>query len=339
MANISSKKKNIKSIILQKQKKKEEKSEKEIKNIKNENKQKIEQNENKKMAETMNGFYNEKRKFFLTSDGQKGKKKYRGNNINNEGNNINNNLINKNINNSFTKKHFKTENNKINDSFGHFNCDLNSIDKEILSEINNKTVNTNLKRFQQKKLIDLEISKNRDKLIKTNGFNGTENLLMNIKNIMNELLYRENPKQIIDKVKDSDKESISKTQKTYPYLERFKDYEKIRSMDKFKTINKNINRPFTSMPKISYGKDYKDISNKIMNDIDNIITKVNEIDLHDFSTDQNYKDKRKLNLFSKMDKEKVEKRNSIDSLLIKEKNNESSFELEEDEKDEEEDEK
>ena len=75
MANISSKKKNIKSIILQKQKKKEEKSEKEIKNIKNENKQKIEQNENKKMAETMNGFYNERQKFFLTSDGQKGKKK------------------------------------------------------------------------------------------------------------------------------------------------------------------------------------------------------------------------------------------------------------------------
>ena len=99
-----------------------------------------------------------------------------------------------------------------------------------------------------------------------------------------------------------------------------------------------MNRPFTSMPQITYGKDYNDISNKIMKNIDNIITKVNEIDLHDFSTDQNYKDKRKLNLFSKIEKEKetIEKKNSIDSLLINEKDNESSHESEESEEEEEE---
>ena len=48
-----------------------------------------------------------------------------------------------------------------------------------------------------------------------------------------------------------------------------------------------------------------------MSDIDNIITKVNEIDLHGFSTDQNYKDKRKLNIFTKVEKEKTKRKDIL----------------------------
>jgi hypothetical protein len=187
----------------------------------------------------------------------------------------------------------------------------------------------------------LQISKNRDKLIKTNGFNGTENILMNIKNIMNELIYSETPKAIIDKAKDdksiSDNkkyESIKDNQKSFPYLDRIKDLENNKCSKNYKTVNNKHERPFTSVPEITYGKNYNDISNKIMSDIDNIIGKMNDIDLHDFSTDQNYKDKRKLNLFTKVEKEKVEKKNSIDSLLIKEQSD-SSLEVEDSEEEEE----
>jgi hypothetical protein len=300
---------------------------------KKEDSQKNQKDTKDNMRKTINGFYSQRRKFFLTSDGQKGKKKFQAMETINEEKNMGEHSGNDNKHNSYMKKHFKTENNKINESFGGYS-DLNSLDKEILLEINNKSKhNEKIKKIHNKKLIDLQISKNHDKLIKSNGFNGTENLLMNIKSIMNEVLYSENPKHFFDNIKNEKSkqyESIQQNKKTYPYLERFKELEKEKKFKNFKTINKNMIRPFTSMPKISYGRDYNDISNKIMGDIDNIISKINEIDLHDFSTDQNYKDKRKLNLFSQMGKEKVEKRNSIDSLLIKE-DKESSVELEENE--------
>ena len=64
-----------------------------------------------------------------------------------------------------------------------------------------------------------------------------------------------------------------------------------------------------------------------MNDIDNIISKVNDIDLHDFTTDQNYKDQRNVILVNKKPEVKIEKKNSIDSLL-KEESGQSSEEEE-----------
>ena len=282
----------------------------------------------KKKRKKANKIINVKKKFFLTNDGQKGKNKKKGGKT----------LEQENIKTNINKIRFKTENNKNNDS-----SELNSLEKEILLEINNKSLNDNkLKHFQQKKFNDLQISKNRDKLIKTNGFNGTENILMNIKNIMNELIYSETPKAIIDKTKDdktiSDNkrfESNKGNQKSFPHLDRMKDLENNKCSKNYKTLNNKHERPFTSVPEITYGKHYNDISNKIMSDIDTIIGKMNDIDLHDFSTDQNYKDKRKLNLFTKVEKEKVEKKNSIDSLLIKEQSD-SSMEVEDSEEEEEE---
>ena len=296
----------------------------------------------KKLRKTVNGFYNVRRKFFLTNDGQKGVIKKKGMEIIKEEKDASKN----NLDNSFNKKYFKTVNNKLNDSLDKIDSeDLNSIDKEVLLEINNRTVNNDkIKSIQRKKLIDLQISKNRDKLIKTNGFNGTENLLMNIKNIMNELFYTENPRPKLDKAKEDKNTlesnrfaSIRENKKTYPRLEQFRGVEENKQSKNYQTLDKKGKRPLTSLPQISYGKDYNDISNKIMTEIDNIITKVNEIDLHDFSTDQKYKDKRKLNLFSQMNKEKIEKKNSIDSLLIDERN-ESFLEFEGSEEFEEEEE-
>ena len=121
---------------------------------------------NKKLRKRTNRFYKETRKFFLTNDGQKRKLKNKG-----MGENDANNSSNKNKNNSFNKKYLKTGNNKLNDSFDKYSSkDLNSIDKEILLEMYDKILNkVKIKSIQRKKLIDLQISKNRDKLIKTNG--------------------------------------------------------------------------------------------------------------------------------------------------------------------------
>jgi len=341
-------KKTLNSIDLRKSAKEEEIIEKKYKIIKGENGKKDSKKSKKIANKTMNGFYNIRRKFFLTNDGQKIKKEKKGEEEGPENKNIDN-LKNSTIKETANKKRTMTETNKINDTLETENNDDNDLYKEVQMEIRNHTLSYNknhLKRFK-----DLEISKNRDKLMKTNGFNGTENLLMNIKDIMNELMYTENPKQIMDKYREErsnisiDKKFESLQVKKSREGSMFHSLEKEKDANKDKTdytnIKQNIKRPFSTLPNINYGKDYLNISNKIMADIDNIISKVNEIDLHDFSTDQNYKDQRKIILSSKPEKEeKNDKKNSIDS-LINEKNegNNISEDSEEEEEEEEEEEK
>ena len=251
-------------------------------------------NSNKKEEKTKNKNKSEdkinqlKKKFFITNDGQKGKNK---------------NKINK-IKSASINRPIVTENNKINDSLLNAkniekDDDDNDLYKETMLSIKNRTLNNQKLKLLQKKLRDLEFSKNHDKLLKTNGFNGKENLLINIKDIMKEI-YIENPT------------SFSGFNKRKLYLTNAKDFN-------FET-EKRKERPLTStLPKVSYGENYEFISDKIMNDIDNMITKVNDIDLHDFTTDEKYKEKRNLNLFNKKPEEKkIERKNSIDSLLKEE---------------------
>ena len=345
LVNSSYKNKTLKSLDFKKPLK-EDKDERKKQPLKEEVENNINQDNNKKlnMNRTVNGF-NIRRKFFLTNDGQKGKKKKKGMEIGKEGNNLNN------LKSIQDKKPYMTENTNVNDSLDLYSSDDNNLSKEFLQEIKNQTINGNkLKNLQQKKFKDLEISKNRDKLIKTNGFNGSENILFNIKDIMNELLYNQNPKLVLDKFKaEQNKDEINKKDKkrnvsipedkkqNKKIFTNFEELKNINNKKDFTTIKRNIKRPLTAFPEINYGKDYKDISNKIMSDIDNIITKVNEIDLHDFSTDQNYKDKRKLNIFTKVEKEKTKRKDSIES-LINEKNEENLSEEEESEEEEEEEE-
>ena len=245
-----------------------------------------------------------RKKFFITNDGQKGKNKHK----NNKHIKIQSASIN---------KRTMTENNKLNESLNNIKNKENHEDdlyQETLLNIKNRTLNNYKLKSLQKKLRDLEFSKNRDKLIKTNGFNGKENLLINIKDIMKEV-YIENPRTFTAK-------------KNKIYLTKPKGF--------ISETEKRKNRPLTTtFPKVNYGKDYEFISDKIMNDIDNIISKVNDIDLHDFTTDQNYKDKRNLNLFNKKPEEKIEKKNSIDSLLKEEsgQSNEEEEEITEEEED------
>ncbi len=102
-------------------------------------------------------------------------------------------------------------------------------------------------------------------------------------------------------------------------------------------VEKRKKRPLTTnLPKVNYGEDYEYINDKIMNDIDNIISKVNDIDLHDFTTDQNLKDQRNVILVNKKPEVKIEKKNSIDSLL-KEESGQSNEEEEITEEEEEDD--
>ena len=105
-----------------------------IKNNEEDNTQKIikeeEQKEkslkNKQFRKTTNRFYNVRRKFFLTNDGQKGKLKNKGMGVIKEENDANNSS---NKNNSFNKKYFTIGNNKLNNSFDKYSSkDLNSID-------------------------------------------------------------------------------------------------------------------------------------------------------------------------------------------------------------------
>ena len=255
---------------------------------KSENKKIKEKEEEKKIA-------NFKKKFFITNDGQKGKNK-------------NNKHIK--IQSVSIQKRAATEANKINNSFDDDKKEeiSNDLYKETLLNIKNRTLNNNKLKKLQKKLCDLEFSKNHDKLIKTNGFSGKENLLLNVKDIMKEV-YIENPR------------TFSGIKKKKLILSTPKEFN-------IQTEKRNKRPLTTEVSKVNYGQDYEFISDKIMKDIDDIITKVNEIDLHDFTTDQKYKEKRYLNLFNKKPvEEKLKKKNSIDSLL-KEENGLSYEEVE-----------
>ena len=244
-----------------------------------------------KRNKTINNCFSVKKKFFITNDGQKGKKNFIPKDIIKE----------ENKNNKFLMS--KTANNTIN-----INENLpKNIKKNIIKEYTNKNS------ARQKNLKDLEISNNRDKIFKTNGFNGTDNLLLHIKDIMKEVLSSEASQQIFEIHKNKKKDSLLKKR---PLTNKKSSIVKKKSRDKI------VARPLTSIPNISYGENYETISNKIMNDIDHIITTIKQIDLHDFSTDQNYQNKRRLNLFNKKPEVKIEKKNNSLDFIINEKSGE-----------------
>ena len=142
-----------------------------------------EKSENKKSNKNDENVANNKlnklrKKFFITNDGQKGKNK-------------NKNNLHIKIQSALIPNHKLTENNKINDEQNEDSD--NDLYQQTLLSIKNRQLNNIKLKSLQKKLCDLKSSKNHDKLLKTNGFNGKENLLINIKDIMNEV-YMENPK-------------------------------------------------------------------------------------------------------------------------------------------------
>ena len=156
----------------------------------NSNKEEKENKKKNKIKDNEIALNKFRKKFFITNDGQKGKNK-------------NKNTKHIKIQSASINKRTMTENNKLNDSFNNIKNKENHEDdlyQETLLNIKNRTLNNYKLKSLQKKLRDLEFSKNRDKLIKTNGFNGKENLLINIKDIMKEV-YIENPRTFTAKKK------------------------------------------------------------------------------------------------------------------------------------------
>jgi hypothetical protein len=126
------------------------------------------------------------------------------------------------------------------------------------------------------KFRDLEISKNRDKLFKTNGINSSENIFINIKTAVKEMLKHEKDLQFI---RDSKKKKLVKkdnltieTSSHVPILFRnFKKKEKIQ-------------RPFSSL--MTDDKDYKNISDNIIKKIDNMIESIKKIKLNNLKNEK-----------------------------------------------------
>ena len=118
---------------------------------------------------------------------------------------------------------------------------------------------------------DLEISKNRDKLFKTNGINSSENIFINIKNAVKEMIKHEEDLKLI---KDSNKKrkilfkkdnlTIETTSHVPILFRKFKKKEKMQ-------------RPFSSL--MTDDKNYKNISDNIIKNIDNMIESIKKIEL------------------------------------------------------------
>ena len=119
-----------------------------------------------------------------------------------------------------------------------------------------------------KKMKNLKISKNKDKLFKTNGFNSSENIFLNTKKFIKEILEQENMEIFKDYKLKKKKLSIE----TYDY---FPEIIKNMINEKKNYETEESKRSFSTNTK--YNNNYKDISNKILTDIDNIIDTVKEL--------------------------------------------------------------
>lgn len=125
---------------------------------------------------------------------------------------------------------------------------------------------------------DLEISKNRDKLFKTNGINSSENIFINIKTAVKEMLKHEEDLLLIKNSKKKEKKLSKKenltieTSSHVPILFRkFKKKEKIQ-------------RPFSSL--MTDDKNYKNISDNIINKIDKMIDSIKKIELNNLKKEK-----------------------------------------------------
>ena len=210
---------------------------------------KVENNNKDNLFKTI--YNNKTSKFFLTNT-EKVKK-------------INKNIINNGYNNKRNKLKIKTEK-KIN------NIKIDDELREIMSNF--------------KKMKDIKMSKNRDKLYKTNGFNSEGNIFFNAKALIKEIsdIYK-NQSFNKSNIKQKNKKDIY-TIETYEELpsimknKAIKKY-KFRKEQKIKTVRPK--RPFSSQ--INNEENYQIISNKIIDNIDNIINTINGIKSHNFENE------------------------------------------------------
>ena len=128
------------------------------------------------------------------------------------------------------------------------------------------------------KFRDLEISKNRDKLFKTNGINSSENIFINIKTAVKEMLKHEEDLQLIKDSKKKEKKLVKKdnltieTNSHVPIL-----FRKLKKKEK-------LQRPFSSL--MTDDKNYKNISDNIIKNIDNMIDSIKKIELNNLKNEK-----------------------------------------------------
>ena len=194
--------------------------------------------------------------------------------------------------------------------------------KTKLKFLNDKTKNNELKELT-KKFKDLQISKNRDKLYKKNGINSSENIFINIRELMKELLQQENKELFKDnnlyknKKLKKDKLTIeTHTHSHIPLLDR-----KLKNMEKEKRNKTEVDkRPFSC--KMTDDINYKNISNNVMNNIDKLINNMKELQLKDLIRDKyvikNFSDN-KINTNDEKDKNKIIKNKGNNEKIKEEK--------------------
>lgn len=182
-------------------------------------------------------------------------------------------------NNSKTSKLFITHTNKIKEKKKNINKENKIIiENEKINKKTGKELKEIIKNF--KTIKNIKISNNKDKLYKTNGFNSTGNLFLQTQKILKEIYENEkifkNPKS--NKIK-TDKLTIE-TSEEFPSL--IYNRKKHQKEDKFKT--EESKRPFSSI--LIKENNYKMISNKIINNIDNIIDTLNGLKMEDIKIDE-----------------------------------------------------
>ena len=182
-------------------------------------------------------------------------------------------------NNSKTSKLFITHTNKIKEKKKNINKENKIIiENEKINKKTGKELKEIIKNF--KTIKNIKISNNKDKLYKTNGFNSTGNLFLQTQKIIKEIYENEkifkNPKS--NKIK-TDKLTIE-TSEEFPSL--IYNRKKHQKEDKFKT--EESKRPFSSI--LIKENNYKMISNKIINNIDNIIDTLNGLKMEDIKIDE-----------------------------------------------------
>lgn len=198
-------------------------------------------------------------------------------------------------------------------------------DNEVYQEIRN--------RFR-----DLEISKNRDKLFKTNGINSSENIFLNIKRAVKEMLKHE---EDLQSFKDSQKKEKKLAKKDNLTIETSSHVPILFRKSKKK---EKIQRPFSSL--MTDDKNYKNISENIIKNIDNMIDSIKKIELNNLKNEKydsptmssNNKKNAKIEFKKEPIKpineneEKINEKNDEEksnSEDIKDKNKENSFETSE----------
>ena len=124
---------------------------------------------------------------------------------------------------------------------------------------------------------DLKISKNHDKLYKTNGFNSSDNILLSVKELLNEIFQADNYKFFSKCNLDNDNINDNKlvSEKSQIHSDTIN-----KNTDLLKKKNK---RPYTATS--NCGEKYDNIANKVLNEIDDMISKIKEIDMHNYNPD------------------------------------------------------